>query len=243
MTYKELSDMMDVLSSRYAQLKDVTFVPFDEYEKSLFLTKAANEIVKEMLPFYDRNEKIKKQLLTITKSIQINVIYGMAGNYRLKSDSLVYELPIDVMYIVAESLRSPNNIILRRIKPLKDDEAYHTFDNPFRTPSRGYAFRSGVTNNGSGTDKRYSEIITDVSASTAPQYFIKYICNVPPFIVTDNLEDASINGVSANVLLDSEAPLSILHERILDRAIIIGYMAKSDDPNSKSSALGLSKDS
>ena len=73
MTYNELSDAMDVLSNRYSQTKNVSLIPFDEYEKSLFITKAANEIVKELLPFYDRNEKIKKQLLPITKSVQVSV--------------------------------------------------------------------------------------------------------------------------------------------------------------------------
>ena len=239
MTYAELSDMMDVLSNRYAQQKEVSLIPFDEYEKSFFLTKAANEIVKEMLPFYDRNEKIKKQLITITKSASVTPIFSMPDAFRLKLGSLAYELPSDVMYVVAESLRDPANVILRKIRPLKDDEVYHTLDNPFRTPSRGYAFRNGL----SYLNKRYSEIITDVAAASIPKYFVKYICNIPPFIVTDNLEDASINGVSTNLTLSAQAPLDVLHEKILDRAIIIGYMAKADDPNSKVAASNLSQNS
>jgi hypothetical protein len=239
MTYSELSDMIDVMSNRYAQQKEVSLIPFDEYEKSLFLTKAANEIVKEMLPFYDRNEKIKKQLITITKSASVGDIFSMPDAFRMKLGSLVYELPADAMYAVAESLRDPANVILRKIRPLKDDETYYTLDNPFRTPSRGYAFRNGLSYLG----KKYSEIITDITPDGRPEYFIKYICNIPPFIVTDDLEDASINGVSTNSSLDNQAPLDVLHEKILDRAIIIGYTSKSDDPNSKVTALGISKDS
>ena len=243
MTYKELSDSMDVLSNRYAAMKDTALIPFDEYEKSLFITLSASGIVKEMLPFYDRNEKIKKQLISITRSAQVGTIAAISNDLKLRSDSIVYELPSDVLYVVAESLRSASNVILSRIKPLKDDEAYYTFDNPFRSSKRGYAWRNGISIDTGGIVKKYSEIITSILPSALPKYFLKYICNVPVFVVTDNLEDASINGISVNANLNTEAPLSILHEKILDRAIIIGYMSKTDDPNSKVSALGLSKDS
>jgi hypothetical protein len=240
MTYAELSDAMDTLSNRYAQTKNVSLVVFDEYEKSLFLTKAANEIVKEMMPEYDRNEKVKKQLLPITKSTQVSTIFSADVTKLLRKDSIVYELPSDVMYVVAESVRDTNNVILRRIKPLKDDEAYYSFDNPFRASTRGYAWRDSITLVDGGVTKKYSEIITDVLASTNPRYYLKYISKIPPFIVTDSLEDASIDGVSTNADLTQSAPLDLLHEKILDRAIMIGYMSKTDDPNSKVTASNLS---
>jgi len=240
MTYTELSDAMDVLSNRYAQNKNVSLIIFDEYEKSLYLTKAANDIVKEMMPFYDRNEKVKKQLLSITKSAQISTIYNADVTKRLRKDSIVYELPSDVLYVVAESIRDTNNAILRRIKPLKDDEAYYSFDNPFRASTRGYAWRDSITFEDGGITKKYSEIITDVLAATNPRYYLKYICKIPPFIVTDSLEEASVDGVSTNTDLTAVAPLDMLHEKILDRAITIGYMSKTDDPNAKMAASNLS---
>ena len=243
MTYAELSNAFDVYSNRHSEQKLGSLLFFDEYEKSLFLTKAANDIVKEMLPFYDRNEKIKKQLLTITRSAQISAMATISDDLRLKKNSIIYELPEDVLYVVAESLRDANGVILNRIKPLKDDEAYHTFENPFRSSTRGYALRNGLSISTSGVVKRYSEIITSIPQSSSPEYFIKYICKIPPFIVSDTLNNASVDGTSINNSLNNEAPLYILHEKILDRAITIAFMAKSDDPNSKTTATALSKDS
>lgn len=243
MTYKELSDAFDVYANRHTEAKLGSLLFFDEYEKSLFLTMAANEIVKEMLPFYERNEKIEKQLLDITKSAQVSALFALPNDNRFKTGSLVYELPSDVLYIVAESLRSSSNAILRRIKPLKDDEAYYTLDNPFRVSTRGYAYRNDVSYVDGSTNKRYAEIISDITSGTSPEYFCKYLTIVPPFIVTDTLLDAKIGNVSTNASLNSEAPLNMLHERILNRAILLGSMAKSDDPNSKVAASTLSKDS
>jgi hypothetical protein len=243
MTYKELSDAFDVYANRHAEVKLGSLLFFDEYEKSLFLTMAANELVKEMLPFYERNEKIEKQLLDITKSAQVATLYSLSDDNRFKVGSLVYELPSDVLYIVAESLRSSANAILRRIKPLKDDEAYYTLDNPFRVSTHGYAYRNDVSFVVSGTNKRYAEIISDLTSTTAPEYYLKYIAMVPPFIVTDTLLDAKIGNTSTNSNLNVEAPLSMLHEKILNRAILIGFMAKSDEPNSKVAISTLSKDS
>jgi preprotein translocase subunit Sec61beta len=239
MTYAELSNAFDVCSNRHAEVKLGTLSFFDEYEKSLFLTKAANDIVKEMLPFYDRNEKIKKQLLDITDSATVSAIYALPDGLRLSPDSIVYELPAVALYVVAEQLRSASNAVLRLIKPLRDDEAYFTLDNPFRTPDRGYAFRNGI----SYLDKKYSEIISDLRVSDAPKYFLKYVGEVPAFIVTDDLCDATINGVSTNANLDAEAPLSMLHEKILDRAILIGYYSKSDEIQGKANSLSLSTNS
>jgi hypothetical protein len=236
MTYRELSDAFDVYSNRYAEAKFATLLFFDEYEKSLFLTKAANEIVKEMLPFYDKNEKIKKQLLTITRAVQISTQASVSNDTRLKKDSIVYELPEDVMYVVAQALRTSTGALLMRIKPLQDDEAYYTFDNPFRSSTRGYAWSVGI----SDSTKKYTEVITSILAATSPEYYLKYVCDVPAFVVTDDLLEASINGISTNANLDDEAPLNILHEKILDRAVSIGYMAKGDDINSKVAASNLS---
>lgn len=240
MTYKELSDAFDIYSNRYSESKYASLLFFDEYEKSLLITKAANEIVKELLPFYDKNEKIKKQLLQITRSAQISSQSVVNNDLRLKKDSIVYELPDDVLYVVAQSLRNSTGAIIKRIKPLQDDESYYTFDNPFRSSDRGYAWAVGLSINVEGQIKEYSEIITSVLSSTNPEYYLKYICKVPAFIVTDNLLEASICGMSTNDNTLAEAPLGMLHEKILDRAISIGYMSKGDDINSKVAASNLS---
>lgn len=249
MTYRELSDQMDVLSNRFALGKNTSVVPFDEYEKSIFLTKAANEIVKELMPFYDRNEKIKKQLLSITRIFEVGALQNTTNvplSQRYKEDTLVYEIPSDISYVVSESLKSSTGAILKRIKPLKDDEAYYTMESPFRSTTRPYAFRVGLSIEAADITKEYAEIITNVSSSPVPKYHMKYLTVIPPFIVTEDLEDATVNGLSslpAGITINDEAPLSMLHEKILDRAILIGYLAKTDDVNSKSASSTLSTNS
>jgi hypothetical protein len=229
MTYRELSDNFDVYSNRYAESKYEKLLFFDEYEKSLFLTQAADEIVKELLPFYDRNEKIKKQLLPITKSAHIS-LSSVSSDHKISALSLTYLIPSDVLYVVLEFLKTSSGIIIERVKPLSDDETAYVMDNPFRTPAtRPYAYRNSLTVDSDS----YAEIITGVLANTNPVYFIRYVSRVPAFIVTDNLLDASINGVSTNADLDVTAPLEMLHNKILNKAILIAYETKSEDVNSK----------
>lgn len=229
MTYKELSDAFDVYSNRYAESKYEKLLFFDEYEKSLFLTQAADEIVKELLPFYDRNEKIKKQLLPITKSAHIN-LSSVTSDHKIKASTLTYKVPSDVLYVVLEFLKTSGGVIIDRIKPLADDETAYVLDNPFRTPTtRPYAYRNSLTFDG----ESYAEIITSVLSSTSPVYFIRYVSVVPAFIVTNDLLDASIGGTSTNADLSATAPLEMLHNKILNKAILIAYEAKSDDVNSK----------
>jgi len=229
MTYKELSDNFDVYSNRHAESKYEKLLFFDEYEKSLFLTQAADEIVKELLPFYDRNEKIKKQLLPITKSAHIS-LSSVSSDHKISSLSLTYKIPTDVLYIVLEFLKTSGGVIVDRVKPLSDDETAYVMDNPFRAPTtRPYAYRNSLTVDSDS----YAEIITSVLANTNPVYFIRYVSVVPAFIVTDNLLNASINGISTNDDLNAVAPLEMLHNKILNKAILIAYEAKSDDVNSK----------
>jgi hypothetical protein len=230
MTYRELSNAFDVYSNRHAEAKLETLLFFDEYEKSLFLTQAADEIVKELLPFYDRNEKIKKQLLPITKSVQLSLASGVNDTLKFSSTNILYELPGDVLYVVNEFLKAPSGATLSVVKPLADDETSSTLESPFRTPSkRTYAYRNSLAVAG----KYYSEIITNALASADPKYFIRYVSETPAFIVTEDLLDGSIGGVSTNANLDEIAPLEMLHNKILNRAILIGYESKSDDVNAK----------
>jgi len=229
MTYKELSDNFDVYSNRHAESKYEKLLFFDEYEKSLFLTQAADEMVKELLPFYDRNEKIKKQLLPITKSAHIS-LSSVSSDHKISALSLTYLVPSDVLYVVLEFLKTSGGVIIDRVKPLSDDETAYVMDNPFRTPTaRPYAYRNSLTVDSDS----YAEIITSVLANTNPVYFIRYVSKVPAFIVTDSLLGASINGVSTNSDLTAVAPLEMLHNKILNKAILIAYEAKSDDVNSK----------
>jgi hypothetical protein len=230
MTYRELSEAWDVYANRHAELKYEKLLFFDEYEKSLFITQAADEIVKGLLPFYDRNEKIKKQLLPITKSVQVSLATGIDATKKIESTTLLYEMPEDVLYVVLEFLKTSSGVIIERIKPLADDETAYVMDNPFRVPTtRPYAYRNSL----SIGSKHYSEIITGVLANTSPVYFMRYVSEVPAFIVTESLLGASIMGLSSNADIDEIAPLEMLHNKILNKAIAIGYEAKSDDINSK----------
>lgn len=237
MTYRELSDAWDIYSNRYAESKYRTLQYFDEYEKSLFLTQSADEIVKEMLPNYDRNEKIKKQLLPITNSATVNIDNSVSSDLKMNQSTIMYVIPSDVLYVVMEYLKKSNGVVIDVIKPLSDDESSYSLDSPFRAPTRRpYAYRNSL----SVGDVKYTEVITNVDPSTLPVYFLRYVRNVPPFIVTEDLMDAKICGISTNSNLDDQAPLEMLHNKILNRAIEIAYSSRIDDINVK---LNRQKDS
>jgi hypothetical protein len=133
MTCEEFSNTFDVLLASYKYSSEFgndfssVDLTFDEYEKSVFLTKAQEEI---LLSYYNGNvgnntyeqtEEVRRYLSSLNKEVTIdNPAKDSFSGY----DRLKFNLPEDVWFITYESLKL--NTGERLIIPINRDFLYKT---------------------------------------------------------------------------------------------------------------------
>lgn len=234
MTTEEFSNAFDTLLNSYS-----TVAPFggearlditvDEYEKSLFLTKAQEETVTELYTGknpsregFEKTEELRRYLsgLVTTKVIteKIDNIIGLSDN------STFFKLPNDVMFITNESVKLEDTNLKCNIEnvivvPVRQDDYHSIIKNPFRGPSNKRVLRLDIKNN----------IVELVSKYNISKYIVRYLAKPTPIILTD-LGDLTIEGV--NTITECNLN-SALHKYILDRAVRLAILSKTQVTNNK----------
>lgn len=213
MTNQEFSIEFDIL---YNNISSNKAPGLNEYEKSVFLTKAQEQIVTELYSgrnntysSFEETEELRRYLnsLVITHSCQIPD--GSPNHVTSKSYSFV--LPEDLLYITYEVCK---NTSMKEfpVYPVSQDELSKIMNNPFRGPSKHRVLR---LDNGTNT-------VELISNEEIIMYNIRYIRKPNPIILTELEDDLSINGISE----ESECELdSSLHRTILDRAVALALQA------------------
>lgn len=209
---------------------DTNAMSFDEYEKSVFLTKAQEKIVIEIYsgknPYgegFENTEEVRRYLSDLVKTSVLSE--KLTGHIGLSKTSVFYQLPDDVWFITYESatlkderlgcLNGEEALII----PVTQDEYYKIASNPFRGPSKGRALRLDI-NDG------VIEIISDYNIE---KYLIRYIARPEPIILV-NLDGLSINGI--NVITECKLNPAI-HRVILERAVRLAIASKTSILGSK----------
>lgn len=219
MTCEEFSNAFDVLlaSYKYSPESGNDFssvdLTFDEYEKSVFLTKAQEEILLTYYTgntgnnTYEQTEEVRRYLSSLNKEVTIdNSVKDSFSGY----DRLKFNLPEDVWFITYESLKL--NTGERLIIPINRDFLYKTLQNPFK-------FNINKCLRVDDEDSVYI-IGKDIKDSS---YFLNYLKTPSPIILID-LEDLSIDGIK----IKTECVLHEgLHNRILDRAVALAIASKT----------------
>ena len=231
MTTQEFSNEFDtVLQTIIAQQEEGIQNPlsFDEYEKSVFLTKAQENIVLELYSgrqtgiSFEKTEESRRYLsnLILTTTItSINKGIGITTNC-----SYFCSIPTDLWFITYESATLEDdklkcgNTSIASVIPVKQDYVYNILNNPFRGPSDIRVLRLDIGNNE----------VELISKYNIKDYTIRYIEKPKPIILTDLPDDLKINGVS-NI---TECKLnSALHRRILDEAVRLAVLSKMPTSN------------
>ena len=232
MDHKEFSDQFDTQINSYASElpygKTADALIFNEYEKSVFLTEAENELVISLYngnntlfrESYDETEQLRKYLTNLVKTFKISDLSEYEETeeetppYAFGHDANVtyykITLPEDALFITWEGVMIADNNVqkFRDVVPVKYDEWLRISRNPFRQPNKKWrALRLD-------TGTRTMEI---VSAVTAQSYHARYIKRPRPIVLVDlSNEGLSIEGVSTV----SECELEeVLHPYILNLAI------------------------
>lgn len=221
MTNLEFRNEFDI---HYNSIATQSAPNIDDYELSVYLTKAQLELVKD---YYDpssnrknkgfeNSEKRRVDLKELIKEFNTNTL--ISTNIKLTDNSKIFKIPDDVFLIIYESVKcNVNNCGEKELSvvPKTHDEFNIQYGNPFKRPNKNKVWRldiSKINNN---------KIVELISPFTISEYKIRYIKYPKPIIISDlNIsfpnENLTINGFSSiqQCELDQE-----IHNEILDRAV------------------------
>lgn len=244
MNIQEFSNEFDILYNNIMSNKSVGIT---EFEKSIFLTKAQEEILKNYFnPLGNKYQKglddsEKRQidfseLITIATSksdgdiieIIIESIDDRARNYKLPSNVF---LTLNEAVIVQEGVsRSKSQII-----PLHYSEYARLMLKPYKEPKKGQVWKLLSQ---SGDSSILTSTLIPKSGTSISEYKIRYIRRPKPIILTnlstDEYNDVSIDGHTSPLSLTGEAcELNPnIHREILNRAVEIAKISYIGDPKS-----------
>lgn len=231
MTTKEFSDEFDTLVYSYGRNKrfdpkDIQdSIEFDEYEKSVFLTKAQNELVISLYSgknvFGDSFEKTEELRRSLDNLVKTAVLTQSEEDFiGVSSYSKFYNLPTDCLFITLDwaylgdensGCHNGNQV---SVTPVTQDEWHRIKDNPFRTFSYKKALRLD----------NYAEVIEVVSKYDLGSYVIRYVKRPNPIVLTDFVDDISIDGISTKTECELD---EMLHRKVLETAVQMALASKA----------------
>lgn len=225
MTAEEFSNGFDVLINSYSSSEPFGFsqspLSFDEYEKSVFLTKAQEEIAeglytgKALGDSFEDTEQLRRYLAHLVKTVILPCRVAPNG---LSDKSVFAVLPDDVWFITYESVTldgdSPCiNGKEIQVVPVTQDEYHRIKGNPFRKPNSRKALRLDV-------DESMVELISEESIRN---YLVRYLSRPEPIILLDLPDGLSIN----NVKTKTECKLNPgIHRMILEVAVTLAIRSR-----------------
>lgn len=220
MTTEEFSNEFDTLldafgaKSSYGDTDSAIHIEIDEYEKSVLLTKAQEDIVINLYSgrnsyglSFEETEELRRYLESLVKTASPNSTQGDG----VSENSVFYQLPSDLWFITYETAKFGDDATCEANKqalvvPTTQDDFWRTNQNPFRRANKRRVLRLDC-----GENK-----VELISAYSISKYVVRYMARPTP-IVLENLEEPlSVNGVNTR----TECTLSsALHRLILERAV------------------------
>lgn len=255
MTVEEFSLEFDVI---YNSIASNAAQPVNGYEKSVFLTQAQEELVKnyynpkgnKYFEGFEVTEKRRRDLDELVKN-------GVSTNWLIRNNeslltfdtssnlnSRFFAINDDVMFIVAEKalMSSPqscyNNKVVS-VRPVSHNELSMNIHNPFKRPKEFFwrIDRKKITGNFNNLipnqEKRVVEILSDIEIGTPIEYRYRYIKYPNPIILEDLTQygpNVTINGFTN---IQTSELSSHTNREILNRAVELALEA-SGNPRTES---------
>lgn len=223
MNLTEFSNEFDTLLNSYAISNPlgidipVATIELDEYEKSVFLTRAQEEIIYEYYSGYnekrlsfEETEEVRRYLSELIESKELDLTK--------EKDYYKTKLPEDTWFITYEVAELGKDAgcfegKYASIIPTKQDDLYRILQNPFKRPNQKRVLRLDEDDN---SVILYSKYIID-------KYKLKYLAYPEPIILIDLPDDVSIRGK----IHQNECKLHpMLHRLILEKAVQTAYYNK-----------------
>ena len=235
MTVQEFSNEFDLLYDNASKGAP----GLDLYEKSVFLTKAQDDIIKEVYSGYtpsrvpfEGSEKRRRQLSELVRDYRTETTLDGYVNEHIAEGTQFFGLPTDLMYILQERVtftsvdKNINNSIVS-VKPITHDEYNFQIDNPFKKPSKRTVWRLDLYRAGSGQQ------VEIIAFEEIKEYHIRYIKRPRPIILTNFESDDDLAGLGLTIDSENTAQTSELNEEIhrdiLGRSIELAIMAAREN--------------
>ena len=211
MTPTEFRNEFDLL---YNNIMSDMAPGLDDYEVSLFLTQAQEELVQQLysgsgnFTGFEANEKVRRNLANLLHTTKVATTSPVAfGKY------WAYPVTIagNILHIVSERAEIADTDCCNTTKwvnvaPVKYDEVNKVLENPFRRPNNRQVLRMDVS----------TTSVKILSKTTVTYYEYDWLQKPAPIIVSDLPTGFSINGVST---AQSSALDESLHRPIIKYAV------------------------
>lgn len=222
MNVQELSNLFDTLLQPYITKDNFgkqNTLAFDEYEKSIFLTKAQEQIVLELYQELEQSEEVRKYLSNLIKTDNYAPV-GEQDETLINNNFKSYKVEIsnDILFMIYEqcTLSDENNCINNKIVsvvPTIHDDLDKVLKNPFKSPNSRKVIRLDFDNK-----------IELISKYNITNYKVRYLKKPNPIILVALEDNLSINNGDTKVSNGETNP--ILHERIVQRAVQLAVQSK-----------------
>lgn len=224
MTPEEFSNTFDIILNSYGV--DLQIYKLDEYEKSVLLTEAQEQLVVELYTgrndkertSFEASEELRSNLRSLVRTETLTESTDN-NNKGLSEYSKFYTLPKGVLFITYEYAYLDDkkagcfNGKTIEVIPTTQDEFHRIMKNPFKQANKKRALRLDAGN----------KTIEIVSKFNIKDYTIRYLSKPTP-IVTANLDGLSIDGIST----PNECKLdSALHRPIIEKAVMLALVTRS----------------
>jgi len=225
MTNLEMSHEFDIL---YNSIAGQSAPGIDLYEKSVYLTKAQLEIVKDYYDAqsnrkqkgFESSEKRRQDLKELIKNY--NNSTSFTNSLNIYPSARFFNIPADVFLIINEQAKITStdcfNNTLINVKPVTHDEFNIQIKNPFKTPDSSIAWRIDYS---TLNNSKVVEILSPYNITGSLTYKLRYLKNPKPIILTDLKvlfpnEDLTIDGIFTETACELNKEI---HREILDRAV------------------------
>lgn len=231
-------EFKEAFNTLYNNINSMASPGLDDYEISFLLTLAQEELVKNYndptsnlkQEGFEGSDKRRIDLKELIKNYNTTEPLLNQG-YLLNENSVVYQIPNDVFLIKQESavindsncVNNSDTIKLKRVSviPKTYDEYNTQIKNPFKRPNNNKVWRLDYNSSEPG-----SNIVELISNQDIYGYQMRYLKYPRPIIVTDLIDDLTINGQR----LQSTSELNKeIHSEIVRRAVVLSKGSYKED--------------
>lgn len=213
------------VASPFDSTDNPVLIELDEYEKSLFLTRAQEEYTLSLYngknPYgesFEQTEEMRRFLASLVKEADLTPIETSDGKpLGIESNSKFFTLPQDLWFITYESVKllkgKCSSHTTQDVYPVRQDEYPKLKKDPFRGANDRRALRFDLSEG----------VVELVGKYPIKEYYIRYLRKLKPIILTALGNDNSIEGY--NTPMGCELHES-LHQRILEIAVQMAIQSR-----------------
>jgi hypothetical protein len=236
-TVKEWSDAFDVL---FNEVMSNASASLDEYDKSIFLTKGQEEVIKNYFnpkgnkyqEGFDDNAKRQSDFATLLKVATLTAPSSSYSNFDARSNA--YQFPGDFFIAINEQYQvsADNKTYPYTIIPLSYTEYNRMMQKPYKYPPKSQVWRL-ITGEVTANNNKVPvvEIIGRYNPDGTGSYKLRYVRRPKPIILVD------LNTIDNNLSINGETSATTcelpehIHEEILQRAVELAKAAYATDQN------------